>query len=190
MPTETITSSLRLEPLSPQHGELLLVMFQDKRMWTYLDGSPADAEKSATWFIQAAALSRRTTGLGIWAAFLRAGSAYGQLRAGSFVGIGGVRDTAADVWNLGLSITPPAWGRGYATELAIAAVNAAHASLPNRAVTARALTKNVGSERALVSAGLRIIWKGPSSAHPDEEGRIFTDRQLRSSELEWLIRHS
>jgi len=190
MPTETVTSSLKLEPLSPRHGELLLTMFQDERMWTYLDGSPADAEESATWFINAATLSRRATGLGIWAAFLRAGSADGQLCAGAFVGIGGVRETAADVWNLGLSITPAAWGRGYATELATAAVNAAHAALPDRAVTARTLTKNVGSERALVSAGLRVVWTGPSSAHPGEEARIFADSRLRRSELEWLVRHS
>lgn len=190
MPTATFMSSLRLEPLSPRHRELLLTMFEDERMWTYLNGSPADAEKFATRFIDAAALSRSATGLGIWAAFLRADSADGQLCSGSFVGIGGVRVTAADVWNLGLSITPPAWGRGYATELATAAVNAAHASFPSRAVTARTLAKNVGSERALVSAGLRVVWKGPSSAHPGEEARIFADKQLRSSELEWLIRHS
>ncbi|MEU9243169.1 GNAT family N-acetyltransferase [Streptomyces sp. NPDC048385] len=190
MTTPAFTPSLKLEPLLPRHRGLLLTMFEDQRVWTYLDGSPADAEKTTTRFIDAAELSRSATGLGIWTAFLRADSAEGRLPSGTFVGIGGVRTLSADLWNLGLSIAPTAWGRGYATELATAAVNAAQVSFPNRTVTARTLTKNAGSERALISAGLRVVWRGPSAAHPGEEARILTDRQPRRSELESLIHAS
>lgn len=65
MTTPTFTSSLRLEPLLPRHRRLLLTMFEDQRVWTYLDGSPADAEKTTTRFIDAAELSRSATGLGM-----------------------------------------------------------------------------------------------------------------------------
>lgn len=182
--------ALTLESLLPRHRRLVVALFEDERMWTYLDGSPDDAETIAMRFIEAAAQSRSATGLGLWAAFRRVDCAEERPSMGSFIGVGGVRITAADVWNLGLSIAPPAWGRGYATELATAAVSAAQASAPRRAVTARTLAKNVGSERALMSAGLQIVWKGPSLAHPGEEARILTDKQLRNSELEWLIQHS
>lgn len=73
------------------------------------------------------------------------------------LGFGGVRRIAwgdRDVLNLYYRFTPAAWGQGYATEMARAAVHLARTYLPYIPVAARVRAENVASQRVAERAGL------------------------------------
>ncbi|MFI5271529.1 MAG: GNAT family N-acetyltransferase [Ktedonobacterales bacterium] len=73
------------------------------------------------------------------------------------VGFGGVRRIAwrdRDVLNLYYKLVPTIWRRGYATELARAAVDVAQFHLPHVPVIARTRPDNVASARTAERAGL------------------------------------
>jgi RimJ/RimL family protein N-acetyltransferase len=58
------------------------------------------------------------------------------------------------VLNLAYRYRPEVWGRGYATEGARAAVEAAALALPDVPVVAKTTPGNVGSQRTALAAGL------------------------------------
>jgi ribosomal-protein-alanine N-acetyltransferase len=79
------------------------------------------------------------------------------LNADTILGFGGVmrrtwRDR--DVLNLYYRLTPDAWGRGYATEVARTAVGLARSYLPHLPVIARTRPTNIASIRTAERAGL------------------------------------
>ena len=73
------------------------------------------------------------------------------------LGFGGVRRFAwrgGDVLNLYYRFTPAAWGQGYATEMARAAVHLARTYVGHLPVVARVRAENVASQRVAERAGL------------------------------------
>ena len=72
-----------------------------------------------------------------------------------FGGIGRFTWRDRDALNLYYRLTPGVWGRGYATELARAAVNFARTYLPQLPVVARTRPGNIASIRTAEKAGLR-----------------------------------
>ncbi|MFD7644733.1 GNAT family N-acetyltransferase [Kitasatospora sp. NPDC059795] len=78
-------------------------------------------------------------------------------------------------FRLGCRLLPAAWGRGYATEAAVALVEAAFAELDAERVVGTTMAVNSASRRVLERAGLRHVrtffedWPDPipGSEHGD-----------------------
>ncbi|SEC64752.1 Protein N-acetyltransferase, RimJ/RimL family [Nocardioides exalbidus] len=119
--------------------------------------------------------------------FDRDGLAYWSVRdedGGPVVGRGGCLGPDAPPdgrgwWNLYYRFDQGVVGRGYATEMGAAAVDAAHDVAPDRPVMAYLLEHNVGSRRTAEKLGLRLAWRGPDDGNPDPGAvrLVFLDRE-------------
>jgi ribosomal-protein-alanine N-acetyltransferase len=143
------TPRLRGEPPSAQHLEALAVLWGDPAvaawLWPGQLGGPRTGEQVAAMLAEELEHWRRH-GFGMWVFYERA--------SGALVGCGGLRRGDGGVEVL-YSLVSPQWGRGYATEIAQAAVAAA-AALGLAEVVGYALPANVASLRVLTKAGLRF----------------------------------
>ncbi|WP_420369634.1 GNAT family N-acetyltransferase [Curtobacterium sp. L1-20] len=182
MPSQEIrTDRLLLTPLTPTDIDDVHAVFSDARTWTHLPGGRHTTRAATVDLVQRGIGGRARHGLGAWA--VRSASDH------AFLGIGGVDMTAAGVWNLGYRLTPSAWGNGYATELARAAVAAAHDTAPDAPVTGRVLTNNPASAAVLDRVGLSLVWQG-STASPLPDGverQVWSDRAVSRTQRAWLV---
>ena len=182
MPSQEIrTDRLLLTPLTPSDIDDVHAVFSDARTWTHLPAGRHTVRASSVDLVQRKIGGRARYGLGSWAVRSAADHA--------FLGVGGVDMTAAGVWNLGYRLAPWAWGRGYATEIARAAVAAADDIVPEVPITGRVLTNNPASAAVLERAGLSLVWQGStSSTLPDGvERQVWADRALSRTQRAWLV---
>lgn len=182
MPSQEIrTDRLLLTPLSPADIDDVHAVFSDARTWTHLPGGRHTDRATTVDLVQRKIGGRARHGLGSWA--VRSADDH------AFLGVGGVDMTAAGVWNLGYRLAPAAWGNGYATEIARAAVAAAHDVAPDVPVTGRVLTNNPASAVVLGRAGLALVWQGRSSSVlPDGvERQVWADRAPSRTQRAWLV---
>ncbi|GAA3340975.1 GNAT family N-acetyltransferase [Curtobacterium pusillum] len=180
-PQEIRTDRLLLTPLTPADIDDVHGVFSDARTWTHLPAGRHSVRASTVDLVQRKIGGRARHGLGSWAVRAAADNA--------FLGVGGVDMTSAGMWNLGYRLAPSAWGNGYATEVALAAVAAAHDVAPDVPVTGRVLTNNPASAAVLERAGLSLVWQGQTSA-PLPVGvdrQVWADRALSRTELAWLV---
>jgi len=181
-PTQEIrTDRLLLRPVTPSEIDDVHGVFSDPRTWSHLPSGRHLVRSSTVDLVQRKIGGRARHGLASWAVRVAAD--------GSFVGLGGVDMTAAGVWNLGYRLAPDVWGRGFATEIARAAVEAAAQIAPGVAVTGRVLTSNPASAAVLAKAGLSLVWQG-STATPLPAGverQVWSDRALSGAERAWLV---
>ncbi|RYC11284.1 GNAT family N-acetyltransferase [Nocardioides zhouii] len=99
---------------------------------------------------------------------------------GPVIGMAGCAVVADRPWgNLYYRFDPAARGRGYASEVAEAAVEAAHVVAPDRPVMAYLLEINVASRRTAEKAGLTLVWRGPDAGNedPDAVRLVYLDRE-------------
>ncbi|MDO3696368.1 GNAT family N-acetyltransferase, partial [Curtobacterium flaccumfaciens] len=143
---EIRTDRLLLTPLTPADIDDVHALFSDARTWQHLPTGRHVARSSSVDMVQRKIGGRARHGLGSWA--VRSASDH------AFVGVGGVDMTAGGVWNLGYRLAPAAWGQGFASEIALAAVRAAGDTAPDVPVTGRVLTNNPASAAVLRRAGL------------------------------------
>ena len=182
MPSQEIrTDRLLLTPLTPSDIDDVHAVFSDERTWTHLPAGRHSVRASSVDLVQRKIGGRARHGLGSWAVRSAADHA--------FLGVGGVDMTAAGVWNLGYRLAPWAWGHGYATEIARAAVAAADDIVPEVPITGRVLTNNPASAAVLERAGLSLVWQGStSSTLPDGvERQVWADRALSRTQRAWLV---
>jgi RimJ/RimL family protein N-acetyltransferase len=177
---EIRTGRLVLTPVTPTDIDAVHELFSDARTWTHLPAGRHTSRAETQDLVQRKIGGRVRHGLGSWV--VRAAD------SGVFLGIGGVDLTAGGVWNLGYRLAPEHHGHGYATEVARAAVDAAHALLPDVPVTARVLTNNPASARVLARVGLAQVWQGPTrTAAPEGVAcQVWSDRTLTPAQLDWL----
>ncbi|GAA5115092.1 hypothetical protein GCM10023339_21580 [Alloalcanivorax gelatiniphagus] len=167
-PRHVRTTRLWLDEPVEADAEALLAIHGDPASWRHLpSGVVTDPEAGRTMV----AASRRR--------FERDGLAYWSVRdapGGAVVGRGGcaVPDEAlaADPtgrgwWNLYYRLDQAVLGRGYAAEMGVAALEAAHAVAPERPVLAYLLEHNHASRRTAERLGLRLVWRGPDAGNPD-----------------------
>jgi RimJ/RimL family protein N-acetyltransferase len=178
---EIRTGRLVLTPVTPADIDAVHELFADARTWTHLPAGRHTSRAETEDLVQRKIGGRVRYGLGSWVA--RAADSR------AFIGLGGVDRTAGGVWNLGYRLAPEHHGHGYATELARAAIDAAHDVDPALPVTGRVLTNNPASARVLARVGLTQVWQGPSAAGgPDGvECQAWSDRELTRAQLDWLI---
>lgn len=168
----------RLDDLDQLHE-----IYGDPRTWTHLpSGRHADRAQTA------ALLERwlddwNTVGLGAWVVHEASDPSH-------VIGHGGcaLRGNAASggaFWNLGYRFRPEAQGRGHATELSLAAIDAARALRPEVPVVAYLLEHNLASARVTEKAGLALRHRAPDAGNPDPEAirLVYADRELSADEL-------
>ena len=196
VPLATRTARLILDPIVPSDADDIMHVYGDPETWRHAPAgrysSPSDAEA----MIERSRRIHHDVGLGTWA--IRLASRLDEsLPEGTFVGTGGMLYYEQfGVWNLGHRLTPSAWGRGLATELACAASECAARVAPQVPVSARVLTSNPGSVRVLEKVGLRLLWEGDSAEEPADSSepgpvrrRIYGGRTLPPVAMDWFVAH-
>ena len=194
---DTTTARLDLRSLTLDDVDALYAVYSDPGTWLHQPEGRFTSRERARRLIVRSLRSVRATGLGEWAVRVGAGGATAGLPAGTFIGAGGVKLSAAGVWNLGYRLTPASWGRGFATEVARAALEGAAWAAPDRPVTARVLANNPASVRVIERVGLELVWEGrPAASGAPQDGderplrRVYTDRPLTPDAYRWLVRHA
>lgn len=93
-------------------------------------------------------------------------------------------------WNLGYCFAPEAQGRGFATGLARAAVDAARERRPELPVVAYLLENNPASAAVARKVGLALCHRGLDAGNPDPSAQrlVFADRALGDAELAATMR--
>ncbi|AXK46528.1 N-acetyltransferase [Brachybacterium saurashtrense] len=174
------TARLQLDPPGDADLEDLHRIYSDARTWTHLpSGRFADLattrEALAGWLAD-----WHEHGLGAWVA----------REDGTVVGHGGCAVRQGAFWNLGYRFAPEAQGRGLATELAAAAVDAARERRPELPVVAYLLENNPGSAAVAEKVGLALRHRGPDAGNPDPSAvrLVLADRVLSEAELAATMR--
>lgn len=176
----TATARLQLDPPREADLEDLHRVYSDARTWTHLP-SGRFAELATTRDALAGWLADwREEGLGAWVA----------REDGTVVGHGGCAVRQGAFWNLGYRFAPEVQGRGLATELARAAVEAAREHRPDLPVVAYLLENNPASAAVARKIGLALRHRGPDAGNPDPSAvrLVFADRALSEAELAATMR--
>jgi RimJ/RimL family protein N-acetyltransferase len=176
----TTTDRLQLDPPREADLEDLHRIYSDARTWTHLP-SGRFADLATTHDALAGWLADwREHGLGAWVA----------REDGAVVGHGGCAVRQGAFWNLGYRFAPEAQGRGLATELALAAVEAAREHRPELPVVAYLLENNPASAAVAEKVGLSLRHRGPDAGNPDPSAvrLVFAERALSETELAATMR--
>jgi RimJ/RimL family protein N-acetyltransferase len=182
-PSALTTERLDLRPVDPVADlEALGRLFADPEGWWYDPaGRHTDLETSRGW-LQRAARRWQSDGLSYWTVRLREGGDVtgvgGDVTGvgGDVIGVGGAQRHRSGAWNLLYRLDTRHQGRGYATELGQAAMQAAafvDAAVPFIAWAAENNTpsRRVAERLGLVDRGLRIDASdgAPRLAYADRE---------------------
>lgn len=143
----------------------------DPDVWTHFPSGRHTSRERTERFVASAIEDWRSAGLGYWSIRERPG--------GPIIGCGGCRLVPErDRWNLYYRFAPEGHGRGFATELARAAIGAANDVDQGRAVVAIMLEHNTASWRVAEKVGLTRVWAGPDEGNPDPSAvrYVYADR--------------
>ncbi len=160
-PRDVITKQLDLRPTAEADADELYPIMSDPEGW-WFDPINRHDEPERTRRFAARAEERWAEGLSYWTVRERDG--------GRVVGIGGAQRHASGGWNLSYRIATDAWGRGYATELARAGIEAARQVDPDVPVIAWVAAHNVPSRK--VAERLGLVDRGPHLDENDGQIRI------------------
>jgi RimJ/RimL family protein N-acetyltransferase len=148
MRPELSTPRLRLEPLTPDHAELLVALDSDPEVLRHIFGRALTREESLAglgWRLDPAADER---GLGWWAGH----------QDGVFVGWWSlVLDEDPTTAELGYRLPRPAWGRGLATEGARALLDHGFGTVGLGSVWAATRATNLASRRVLAKSAMSLV---------------------------------
>jgi [ribosomal protein S5]-alanine N-acetyltransferase len=150
MPLPLYTRRLSIRPLTPADGADVYAVFAAPEVMRYWNSAPpADVSEGGEWAAYLAAMQRRL-GYAQWRVAERA--------TGRLVGIAGLQplDGGPDV-ELTYALVPEAWGRGYATEAAAAALGYAFGEAGLERVVGIARPENGASVAVLRKLGLRAL---------------------------------
>ena len=184
-PRHVRTERLLLDITAPKDADDLYAIHADPDSWRHFpQGRHTDRAPSRE---MAAESERqfRDHGLGYWSVREEAG--------GPVVGRGGCAvPPGCPWWNLYYRLAPAVHGRGYATELARAAMAAAQEVAPERPVLAYLLEHNVASRRTAERLGLRLVWRGPDAGNedPDAVRLVLLDREPDDALVAALAEHA
>ncbi|MBT2516449.1 GNAT family N-acetyltransferase [Streptomyces sp. ISL-90] len=192
MMDELRTERLLLRPLTLDDADEYHRVYGDPRTWHHLPSGRHTSREESERAIRRSIDSKGRFGFSHCAVVLR--DDVEGLSAGSFLGSAGAAMLEFEAWNLGYRFSPEAWGRGFATEAAAAALDAARRAQPAIPVTARVLATNSASVRVLERLDVELVWRGRSADAPAYEGDtghlerlIFADRPIDAATLDAVI---
>ncbi len=165
------TDRLVLDRVEPGDVDGWHHIHADPRVWTHFPSGLHTSVDETERGVAASIEDWRSAGLGYWSVREQPG--------GPIVGCGGCRPVPdRGHWNLYYRLSPERHGRGYASELAAAAIAAANETDPAWPVVAVMLEHNVGSWRVAEKVGLVRVWVGPDEGNPDPTAvrYVYADR--------------
>lgn len=171
------------QPVTDDIDDLYL-LHSDARVWTHFPSGRHRTRQQTVDQIEAGHTQWQHDGLGYWS--VRASE------TGRVIGRGGCAvPTDRPWWNLYYRFSPTVQGRGYATELGAAAIDAAQRVDPARPVIAYLLAHNAASKATAEKVGLHLVWRGPDAGNPDPtaERLVFADRLLSAEILDVIAGH-
>ncbi len=135
----------------PRPGDLRAVhrIHADPATNAYNPAGPVQDTAQTRAMMESWRQARLETGYGYWV--IRTSC------AGEVIGTGGIQQKSIEnvlVFNLYYRFAPEAWGRGYAAETALAAIDLAASARPPRPVVAVCLDDNAPSRRVAERAGM------------------------------------
>ena len=144
------TTRLTLRRLQPTDGPALFAVHGDPATYRYSPARPHPDMATSEEMLRSCLQEWDAYGFGYWAVTLARDEE-------TILGFGGVEYRVwreREALNLYYRLSPSAWGQGYATELASAAVRLARAYLPQWPIVARTRAANIPSMRTAERAGL------------------------------------
>jgi RimJ/RimL family protein N-acetyltransferase len=148
MRTVLTTARLRLEPLRPEHAELLVELDADPDVLEHILGRALTREESLAAFPLRLDDEADERGLGLWVGF----------EGDDFVGWWCLlRDADPTTAELGYRLPQRAWGRGLATEGARAMLDHGFGTVGLDSVWAETRVSNVASQHVLAKCGLDLV---------------------------------
>ncbi|MFF1872395.1 GNAT family N-acetyltransferase [Kitasatospora herbaricolor] len=183
MTVSLITDRLVLRRLTPDDAGRLTALDADPRVMRHLTGGRATPREVVEREVLPRMLGHRGrhASLGYFAAEERAG--------GAFVGWFEFRPVderhPLDEVELGYRLRHAAWGRGYATEGALALLRRGFTELGVRRVTATTMAVNTGSRRVMEKAGLRHVRTFHESWPDPIEGAEHGDVEYALEAADW-----
>jgi ribosomal-protein-alanine N-acetyltransferase len=143
--TAVRTERLSLTATGPEDAEALAPIMADPEGWWYEPESRhTSPERTTAWLERAA--ERWDEGLSYWTIRLA--------ETGEVIGVGGAQRHFGGGWNLSYRIATGHWGKGYASEVTRAAIEAAHQVDPDAPVIAWVAAHNTPSRKVAERAGL------------------------------------
>ncbi|MFD2077840.1 Protein N-acetyltransferase, RimJ/RimL family [Actinopolymorpha cephalotaxi] len=149
-----LTRRLRLEPIGPEHGTDLWRLHARPEVADWLGG--AWTRESGRRSVLRLRAGWDAAGFGTWAAYDR--------DDGELVGRGGIAPYVLDgrsTHEIGWTVRPERWGRGYATEMGAAGLVLAFTELGAREVVAFTLPHNARSRAVMDRLGMRFAREVP-----------------------------
>ena len=163
------TPRLTLRRMAIADVEALWPMLSDARMWTHHPEGMHEVIVQTQRYVERAAVRWSRDGLSYWTVELTDG--------GEVIGAGGVQVHPRGHWNLNYRIAVSHQGQGYASELAAAALTAAHVVGPERPCIAWIDEGNTASRVVATRIGLADMGLREGSA--DDVPRLaYADRPL------------
>jgi RimJ/RimL family protein N-acetyltransferase len=175
------TDRLVLRRFTEDDVDLLVELDSDPEVMRHLTGAPTPRAEIADEVLpRLLSHYERHPDTAIWAAHA----------AGEFIGWFMLRpDRDTGEIELGYRLRVAAWGRGYATEGAVALLRTAFAGLGLTRVIARTMTVNHASRRVLEKAGLRLVGTVRPSWAANVPGAEHGDVEYAAERDDWLTAH-
>jgi len=167
------TARLALRGITPDDVDFLVELDADPEVMRFISGGRATPRAEAARIIERSVGHR-------WVAFERDGDA--------FVGWFGLRPSGAHERELGYRLRRSFWGRGLASEGALALIDTAFTQLDAQRVWAQTMTVNVASRAVMDRCGMRYVrtfhleWPEPI------EGTEHGDVEYELTRSEWAHR--
>ncbi len=167
------TERLTLDHVHEQDLDEWHRIHADPQVWDHLPSGRHTSTAETAELVDSGIQDWRRTGLGYWSIREQAG--------GAIVGCGGCRFVSdKNRWNLYYRFAPAVQGRGFASEVASAAIAAANDVGPDWPVVAVMLEHNTASWRVAEKVGMVRVWVGPDEGNPDPSAvrYVYADRPL------------
>ena len=140
----------------PSDAEGMFELDSDPLVHRYLGNSPVKSIEASQTAIENIRQQYVERGIGRWAAI--------EKSSGDFIGWSGLKlnteqefNNKIDFYDIGYRFIPRYWGKGYATESAVASLDYAFNTLNLKTVVGMAEVENLASNRILQKIGLNYI---------------------------------